>query len=61
MLSDTRMTFSNVKSEVNMISLIFFLIFLFSYESRDQHELELDFKRYWEEFRSSGSEKVACL
>ncbi|CAI9107753.1 OLC1v1007188C1 [Oldenlandia corymbosa var. corymbosa] len=25
--------------------------------SRDQYELELDFKRYWEEFRSSNSEK----
>ncbi|KAL3644910.1 hypothetical protein CASFOL_010090 [Castilleja foliolosa] len=25
--------------------------------SRDKHELELDFKRYWEEFRSSSSEK----
>ncbi|KAL6500529.1 hypothetical protein OROHE_025895 [Orobanche hederae] len=24
--------------------------------SRDKHELELDFKRYWEEFRSSSSE-----
>ncbi|CAK9143767.1 unnamed protein product [Ilex paraguariensis] len=24
---------------------------------RDKHELELDFKRYWEEFRSSSSEK----
>ncbi|KAL5561827.1 hypothetical protein UlMin_031574 [Ulmus minor] len=24
---------------------------------RDQHELELDFKRFWEEFRSSSSEK----
>jgi hypothetical protein len=34
----------------------------FSCESRDKHELELDFKRYWEEFRSSSSEKVlACL
>ncbi|KAG9155685.1 hypothetical protein Leryth_003953 [Lithospermum erythrorhizon] len=26
-------------------------------ELRDKHELELDFKRYWEEFRSSISEK----
>ncbi|XP_061972968.1 protein SPIRRIG-like [Populus nigra] len=25
--------------------------------SRDRHELELDFKRFWEEFRSSSSEK----
>ncbi|XP_042484806.1 protein SPIRRIG-like isoform X1 [Macadamia integrifolia] len=25
--------------------------------SRDKHELELDFKRFWEEFRSSSSEK----
>ncbi|XP_044486072.1 protein SPIRRIG-like [Mangifera indica] len=25
--------------------------------ARDKHELELDFKRFWEEFRSSGSEK----
>ncbi|KAJ4727406.1 BEACH domain [Melia azedarach] len=25
--------------------------------ARDRHELELDFKRFWEEFRSSGSEK----
>lgn len=25
--------------------------------SRDKHELELDFKRYWEEFRSSSFEK----
>ncbi|KAL3827994.1 hypothetical protein ACJIZ3_016796 [Penstemon smallii] len=25
--------------------------------SSDKHELELDFKRYWEEFRSSSSEK----
>ncbi|KAJ8749495.1 hypothetical protein K2173_025690 [Erythroxylum novogranatense] len=25
--------------------------------SRDSHELELDFKRFWEEFRSSSSEK----
>ncbi|KAK7270292.1 hypothetical protein RIF29_23324 [Crotalaria pallida] len=25
--------------------------------TRDKHELELDFKRYWEEFRSSSSEK----
>ncbi|XP_068635132.1 protein SPIRRIG-like [Aristolochia californica] len=25
--------------------------------SRDKHELELDFKRFWDEFRSSGSEK----
>lgn len=25
--------------------------------SRDKHESELDFKRFWEEFRSSGSEK----
>ncbi|KAK7244824.1 hypothetical protein RIF29_39651 [Crotalaria pallida] len=24
----------------------------------DKHELELDFKRYWEEFRSSSSEKL---
>ncbi|KAI3449688.1 hypothetical protein Pfo_006353 [Paulownia fortunei] len=28
-----------------------------SLPSRDKHELELDFKRYWEEFRSSSSEK----
>lgn len=26
-------------------------------EIRDRHELELDFKRFWEEFRSSNSEK----
>jgi hypothetical protein len=33
----------------------------FSCESRDKHELELDFKRYWEEFRSPSTEKVlAC-
>lgn len=25
--------------------------------SRDKHELEMDFKRFWEEFRSSSSEK----
>ncbi|MED6146088.1 hypothetical protein PIB30_116901 [Stylosanthes scabra] len=25
--------------------------------SRDKHELELDFKRFWEDFRSSSSEK----
>lgn len=30
-------------------------------ESRDNHELELDFKRLWEEFRSSSSEKVLTL
>ncbi|KAM7496024.1 hypothetical protein LguiA_020438 [Lonicera macranthoides] len=30
---------------------------LASPSSRDKHELELDFKRYWEEFRSSSSEK----
>ncbi|WJX16678.1 hypothetical protein P8452_06675 [Trifolium repens] len=24
---------------------------------RDRHELELDFKRFWDEFRSSSSEK----
>jgi hypothetical protein len=29
--------------------------------SRDNHELELDFKRLWEEFRSSSSEKVLTL
>ncbi|MBA0589985.1 hypothetical protein Gorai_018706 [Gossypium raimondii] len=31
--------------------------------SRDKHELELDFKRFWEEFRSSNSEmeKEAAL
>ncbi|GAB2298246.1 hypothetical protein Dimus_032316 [Dionaea muscipula] len=29
----------------------------YSPSSRDKHELELDFKRYWEEFRSSSSEK----
>ncbi|KAK8630516.1 hypothetical protein V6N13_079306 [Hibiscus sabdariffa] len=28
-----------------------------SLSSRDKHELELDFKRFWEEFRSSNSEK----
>ncbi|KAI4349464.1 hypothetical protein L6164_010050 [Bauhinia variegata] len=28
-----------------------------SSSSRDRHELELDFKRFWEEFRSSNSEK----
>ncbi|XVF80848.1 hypothetical protein PTKIN_Ptkin15bG0107900 [Pterospermum kingtungense] len=28
-----------------------------SSSSRDKHELELDFKRFWEEFRSSNSEK----
>ncbi|XP_071742483.1 protein SPIRRIG-like [Rutidosis leptorrhynchoides] len=28
-----------------------------SSSSRDKYELELDFKRYWEEFRSSSSEK----
>ncbi|KAL3328516.1 hypothetical protein AABB24_035913 [Solanum stoloniferum] len=27
------------------------------FPSSDKHELELDFKRYWEEFRSSSSEK----
>ncbi|KAL7197710.1 hypothetical protein ACSBR2_020268 [Camellia fascicularis] len=31
--------------------------FLFS-ESRDKIELELDFKRHWEEFHSSSSEKA---
>ncbi|KAL8142570.1 hypothetical protein V2J09_015602 [Rumex salicifolius] len=32
--------------------------FLYSFSSsRDKHELELDFKRFWEEFRSSSSEK----
>ncbi|KAK8486708.1 hypothetical protein V6N11_069070 [Hibiscus sabdariffa] len=34
--------------------------YLFDYipsPSRDKHELELDFKRFWEEFRSSNSEK----
>lgn len=30
-------------------------------ENRDNHELELDFKRLWEEFRSSSSEKVLTL
>ncbi|VFQ80423.1 unnamed protein product [Cuscuta campestris] len=30
---------------------------LASSPSRDKHELELDFKRYWEEFRSSSLEK----
>lgn len=30
-------------------------------QSRDNHELELDFKRLWEEFRSSSSEKVLTL
>ncbi|KAB1203377.1 hypothetical protein CJ030_MR8G023207 [Morella rubra] len=30
---------------------------LSSLEIRDKHELELDFKRYWEEFRSSSLEK----
>ncbi|XP_004495161.1 protein SPIRRIG isoform X1 [Cicer arietinum] len=29
----------------------------FSSPTRDRHELELDFKRFWEEFRSSSSEK----
>ncbi|KAH1108454.1 hypothetical protein J1N35_012222 [Gossypium stocksii] len=34
--------------------------YLFDYipsPSRDKHELEVDFKRFWEEFRSSNSEK----
>ncbi|XP_010917623.1 protein SPIRRIG [Elaeis guineensis] len=31
--------------------------FLGSSPSRGKHELELDFKRFWEEFRSSSSEK----
>ncbi|WRX09289.1 BEACH domain - like 1 [Theobroma cacao] len=31
--------------------------FASSPSSRDKHELELDFKRFWEEFRSSNSEK----
>ncbi|KAG4132792.1 hypothetical protein ERO13_D08G055560v2 [Gossypium hirsutum] len=34
--------------------------YLFDYipsPSRDKHELEMDFKRFWEEFRSSNSEK----
>uniref|UniRef100_A0A5B6ZA74 Putative BEACH domain-containing protein lvsA n=1 Tax=Davidia involucrata TaxID=16924 RepID=A0A5B6ZA74_DAVIN len=31
--------------------------FTASSPTRDKHELELDFKRYWEEFRSSSSEK----
>ncbi|KAH7577596.1 hypothetical protein JRO89_XS01G0272200 [Xanthoceras sorbifolium] len=31
--------------------------FASSPSSRDKHELELDFKRFWEEFRSSSSEK----
>ncbi|XWS76343.1 hypothetical protein CRYUN_Cryun01aG0168100 [Craigia yunnanensis] len=31
--------------------------FAFSPSSRDKHDLELDFKRFWEEFRSSNSEK----
>ncbi|GLT77089.1 hypothetical protein SLA2020_487070 [Shorea laevis] len=31
--------------------------FLYSPSSRDKRELELDFKRFWEEFRSSNSEK----
>lgn len=30
----------------------------FIFRSNDKHELELDFKRYWEDFRSSSSEKV---
>ncbi|XP_027367665.1 protein SPIRRIG isoform X2 [Abrus precatorius] len=30
---------------------------LASSPTRDKHELELDFKRFWEEFRSSSSEK----
>ncbi|KAG4188774.1 hypothetical protein ERO13_A08G187250v2 [Gossypium hirsutum] len=29
-----------------------------SSSSRDKHELELDFNRFWEEFCSSNSEKV---
>lgn len=39
------------------------IIFLvhFLLQSRDKLDLELDFKRHWEEFRSSSSEKVtAC-
>ncbi|XP_022728112.1 protein SPIRRIG-like isoform X3 [Durio zibethinus] len=32
-----------------------------SHSSRDLHELELDFKRFWEEFQSSNSEKEAAL
>ncbi|KAA8550818.1 hypothetical protein F0562_002502 [Nyssa sinensis] len=31
--------------------------FIATSPSRDNHELELDFKRYWEEFHSSSSEK----
>ncbi|KAG5063115.1 hypothetical protein JHK85_004298 [Glycine max] len=29
--------------------------------TRDKYELELDFKRFWEEFRSSSSEKVLVI
>ncbi|PPD88727.1 hypothetical protein GOBAR_DD14323 [Gossypium barbadense] len=29
----------------------------FNWECGDKHELEVDFKRFWEEFRSSNSEK----
>ncbi|PPE00714.1 hypothetical protein GOBAR_DD02216 [Gossypium barbadense] len=31
--------------------------FISSCDNRDKHELEVDFKRFWEEFRSSNSEK----
>ena len=37
-----------------------FLSFFFP-QSRDKDELELDFKRCWEEFRSSNSEKVCHM
>ncbi|TYG64072.1 hypothetical protein ES288_D06G079700v1 [Gossypium darwinii] len=30
----------------------------FNWECGDKHELEVDFKRFWEEFRSSNSEKL---
>ncbi|TYH65829.1 hypothetical protein ES332_D06G081700v1 [Gossypium tomentosum] len=32
--------------------------FISSCNNRDKHELEVDFKRFWEEFRSSNSEKL---
>ncbi|CAL0300600.1 unnamed protein product [Lupinus luteus] len=32
-----------------------------SFLTRDTHELELDFKRFWEEFRSSSSEKDGII
>lgn len=64
------MIFSSAKAGANIVSMITFRLLtifmhaidLSSLEIRDKHELELDFKRYWEEFRSSSLEKVlACL